>query len=57
VFVSTLAPERTGSAINTFLIGGAIFVIGVIPVYTIKNRFFYRRLEFDREKLGDKQVE
>ena len=59
IFIALIPPERTGSPMNTFLIGAVIMLVGCVPVAIIKHKHSYLRLENDlnHNKASTKQVD
>ncbi|GBG28260.1 Hypothetical Protein FCC1311_044832 [Hondaea fermentalgiana] len=47
IFVSTLAPEVAGGALNSYAIGCGVMVVGCLPVLLIRDRYTYLRQEYD----------
>lgn len=50
IFVPILAPESVGGALNTYIIGTALFITGAVLPFTIKNRRAYLRQAVENEK-------
>ena len=49
IFLAAIPPERVGGADRMFYIGAAIMIVGCVPTAIIRDRYRYRRLEYDRE--------
>lgn len=52
VFLSFLSPEAVGRN-NVFYIGSAIMLVGLIPLYVMKGKRAYKRLEYETQTGKD----